>query len=195
MRRSSGEQADPFPLFRAFCLEHAEAITSLLATRRVQTNEVRRCACLLPAFTVAARRLGDRPLALIEIGASAGLNLLWDHYHYDYGIGGQCGDPTAPVRLACELRGDRRAAAARANAGDRHARGAGSEPDRRARPRRGAMAARADLARAARSAALLAQAIEVARQHPPPLLAGDAIALLPGVLANIRRRGRALYLP
>src|SRR5262245_59382616 len=64
---------DPFPVLCAFCLEHAGAIEQLLMTRRVQTNEVRRCACLLPAFAIAARRLGDRPLALVEIGASAGL--------------------------------------------------------------------------------------------------------------------------
>ena len=34
-------------------------------------------------------------------------------------------------------------------------------------------------------AALLVQAIRVAQKHPPPLLAGDAIALLPGVLASV----------
>ena len=41
---------DPAPAFRAFCLEHQEALTHLLATRMVQTNVVRRCASVLPAF-------------------------------------------------------------------------------------------------------------------------------------------------
>ena len=176
---------DPFPPFRGFCLEHKAAIAALLATRRVQTNEVRRCACLLPAFAVAARRLGNRPLALIEIGASAGLNLLWDRYRYDYGAGGQCGDPAAPVRLACELRGHLHlplpapmpAIATRVGL-DIHPIDVCDDD--------AALWLRALIWPEQRDrAALLSQAIEVARLHRPPLLAGDANALLPGVLANV----------
>lgn len=37
-------EGDPYPLFRDFCLEHAEEIRTLISTRRVQQNEVRRCA-------------------------------------------------------------------------------------------------------------------------------------------------------
>jgi len=174
-----------FPLFRAFCLEHSSAITSLLATRRVQTNEVRRCACLLPAFTVAARRLGGRPLALIEIGASAGLNLLWDLYHYDYGTGEQCGDPGAQVRLACELRGERMPPLPAPMPAIVTRVGLDLNPID-ARDRDAALWLRALIWPEQRDrAALLTQAIEVARQHPPALLAGDAIELLPGVLANV----------
>jgi hypothetical protein len=44
------------------------------------------------------------PLALIEVGASAGLCLLPDRYAYDYG-GTIVGDPTAPLRLACQPHG------------------------------------------------------------------------------------------
>ena len=47
---------DPYLAFHAFCLEHAEALRPLLATRLVQTNEVSRCACLLPAFGVVAHQ-------------------------------------------------------------------------------------------------------------------------------------------
>jgi hypothetical protein len=176
---------EPFALFRAFCLDHADAIQALLAHRRVQTNEVRRCACLLPAFTVAARRLGDHPLALVEVGASAGLNLLWDRYHYDYGIGGQCGDPSAPVRLACELRGDRRPPLPAPMPAIATRVGLDLNPID-VRDDDAALWLRALIWPEQRDrAALLAQAIGVAQQHPPPLLAGDAIALLPGVLANI----------
>jgi hypothetical protein len=92
--------AEPaFPAFRDFCLEQRPAIEQLLATRRTQTNVVRRCACLLPAFSQL-----DSPLALVEIGSSAGLNLHWDEYHYDYGDT-RWGNPESPVPLRCELRG------------------------------------------------------------------------------------------
>ncbi|WIG61557.1 MAG: hypothetical protein OJF49_004305 [Ktedonobacterales bacterium] len=97
--------AEAYPVFRAFCLEHAAAIRHLVTTRRVQTNEVRRCAILLPAFALVSRRAGGRPLALIEIGASAGLLMLWDQYRYDYGPAGTAGDPAAPLLLTCEPRG------------------------------------------------------------------------------------------
>ena len=76
-------------------------LAATLATRRTQTNEVARCAGLLPAFAAVA---GGRPLAQIEIGASAGLNGLWDHYGYEY-AGRVAGDAGSPLRIACELRG------------------------------------------------------------------------------------------
>jgi hypothetical protein len=63
-----------------------------------QTNEVGRSAPLLAAFlTVAAEtRL---PLFLSELGASAGLNMVWDRFAYDFG-GARWGDPGSAVRLA-----------------------------------------------------------------------------------------------
>lgn len=76
---------DVFDAFRAFCLEHDTAIRELLATRRVQTNEVRRCAHLLPAFSHVSKATGEQPLSIIEIGTSAGLLLNWDRYRYQYG--------------------------------------------------------------------------------------------------------------
>jgi hypothetical protein len=44
-----------YPAFRAFCLAHAAALQHLLARRRVQTNEVSRCAYLFPAFALVAQ--------------------------------------------------------------------------------------------------------------------------------------------
>ena len=64
-----------------------------IMTRRTQTNEPARCATLLPALAQL-----PQPLALIEIGASAGLTLLPDRYSYDYGDRQLSGtDPAAPV--------------------------------------------------------------------------------------------------
>jgi len=57
-----------------------EPIRALMLARTTQTNEPARCAVLLPLLA----RL-PQPLALLEVGASAGLCLLPDHYGYDYG--------------------------------------------------------------------------------------------------------------
>jgi hypothetical protein len=66
--------------FRATLLANGAAVRAVMLSRSTQTNEPARCATLLPALA----RL-PQPLALIEIGASAGLCLLPDHYGYDYG--------------------------------------------------------------------------------------------------------------
>jgi hypothetical protein len=93
-----GRQPD-YDAFRAFVLNHADQVVTTLMARQTQTNEVGRCALLLPLL---ARLPG--PLALVEAGASAGLCLLPDRYAYDYG-GTILGDPAAPLRLACQPRG------------------------------------------------------------------------------------------
>ncbi len=78
----------------------------LLETRLVQTNEVRRCAYLYPAFCYIYG-LAELPLALIEIGTSAGLQLLWDQYAYSYeGMPGRYGEGESELLLSSEPRGD-----------------------------------------------------------------------------------------
>lgn len=77
---------DPRPAFRDFCLGAARAtVAKLLASRATQTNEVGRSAVLYPGLLAAA---DERPVALVEVGASAGLNLLLDRYGYRYRRGG-----------------------------------------------------------------------------------------------------------
>ncbi len=68
-----------------------------------QTNEVARSSALLPGYLEIARR-ANLPLAIREIGASAGLNLLFDRYFYAYGAH-TWGTPDAKVAIRCEWRG------------------------------------------------------------------------------------------
>ena len=96
------------PAFRDFCLSHRDEILDLIRAHRTQTNVVRRCTCLLPAFSIVQQESG-LPLALIDVGASAGLNLNVDRYRYRYLRGGQeeatWGEQSAHVALEAELRG------------------------------------------------------------------------------------------
>jgi hypothetical protein len=68
-----------------------------------QTNETGRSAVLLPGFLEIARQTG-LPLALNELGASAGLNLFFDQFRYSFG-GEVWGNLDYPVMLSPELRG------------------------------------------------------------------------------------------
>lgn len=62
-----------------------------------QTNEVSRSAALLGGFLLVAARTA-LPMRLLEVGASAGLNLRWDRYRYETDAEGW-GDPASPVRI------------------------------------------------------------------------------------------------
>lgn len=66
--------------FRRGVLDRPEELRALMLARATQTNEPARCATLLPVLAQL-----PQPLALIEVGASAGLCLLPDRYGYDYG--------------------------------------------------------------------------------------------------------------
>jgi hypothetical protein len=69
-----------------------------------QTNETRRSVALLPGFLTVAAETG-LPIRAFEIAASAGLNNLWDRYHYDLGAAGSWGDAASKVRLDTDWRG------------------------------------------------------------------------------------------
>jgi hypothetical protein len=70
-----------------------------------QTNEVSRSSALLGMGLRLAERL-KMPLALYEIGASAGLNLAFDQYHYVLGEEHEWGDSDALVHITSEWRGN-----------------------------------------------------------------------------------------
>lgn len=94
VRSLKGTPGD-FQDFKRRLLGSAEAVRSVMLARSTQTNEPARCAALLPVLA----RL-PQPLALIEVGASAGLCLLPDFYGYDFGphaIRPEVGDGDFPV--------------------------------------------------------------------------------------------------
>jgi hypothetical protein len=90
MPKSAGE-------LRAFVRARGAEIAEWMRSRRTQANEVGRCAVLLPA-------LPPGPLAILEVGASAGLCLLLDEFFYDYGDR-QLGADSSRVRLSCRVTG------------------------------------------------------------------------------------------
>lgn len=96
-----------FSSFKDFCLQYKREIITILSTKLVQTNEVRRCAYLYPAFCYIYEKT-KKPLALIEIGTSAGLQLLWDQYCYSYtSVEGQYGDVCSELVIESEIQGNR----------------------------------------------------------------------------------------
>ncbi len=93
-------------------LEHQGLVLDVLRSRRTQTNEAARCALLLPALAMLADR-SPGPLAIVEVGASAGLCLLYDAWRYRYevddevGTGAvhEVGPADSPVTLGCAVSG------------------------------------------------------------------------------------------
>ena len=98
--------------FADFCHEHRGALEGLIATRTTQTNEVGRCTALLPGLChVAAQYDRNEPLSLLDLGTSAGLNLLFDDYAYAYraaegGATLTAGAGDSGVTLECTARDD-----------------------------------------------------------------------------------------
>lgn len=97
---------DPFPAFREFCLANEARIREIVSSRRVQTNAVGRSAILFPAFQHVVTAGAQPPLALVEIGASAGLNLYWDRFQYKYEGYGAYGNLDSPIQIESGVQGD-----------------------------------------------------------------------------------------
>jgi hypothetical protein len=102
---SAGGHADgdPGPAFLLTVARHREEVSRRIDDG-VQTNEVGRAAVLVGGYAEVARRWA-LPLRVLEIGASAGLNLRWDHFAYDTGRV-VAGDADSPVRFEGVWEGD-----------------------------------------------------------------------------------------
>lgn len=176
---------DPYPVFREFCLTHAAELRKLLETRTVQVNEIARCACFLPAFQLVSQRVGGEPLAVIEVGASAGLNLLWDQYAYDYGDVILYGARWSEIVVPCEVRGGGRLPLATELPRVALRFGIDLHPndvrDEDAMLWLRALVWPEHMERAKR----LEKAIAMAREHLPLVIRGDALDVVPRVLDAI----------
>jgi hypothetical protein len=147
-----------------------------------QTNEVGRSAVLMAGLMVVAD-LFPQPMELLELGASAGLNLVLDRYGYDLG-GVRAGDPGSPLRLSPEWRGaappDAPVAVERRRGVDLHPLDARSDGDRL-------------LAYVwpdqARRLAQLEAALAIAAEDPPGIEPGDAAHWLEERLAEPLQAG------
>jgi hypothetical protein len=169
---------DPWGSFHAVLEEHGDWLSRFVRERPVQTNEVQRCWVLLPILLTVAR-LADRPLDLVELGTSAGLNLLWDRYGYRYGAG-VWGDPESPLQLEGEERSAVPAELLRIEVQVRRRVGIDLQPV-------DVMTVEGlrlldTFVRDDGYRTRLRQASEVLGREPPELVRGDYLDLLPGIL-------------
>jgi hypothetical protein len=135
--------------------------------RAPQTNEVGRSAVLMAGLMEIAGRFGQ-PIALYELGASAGLNLQLDRYAYDLG-GRRVGDLGAIVRIEPDWRGPPPADAI-VRIAERRGVDLGPLDPRRDRDRMLAYIWPDQPRRLGQAEAALA----IAARNPPPVEAGDA---------------------
>lgn len=98
--RLLGAPPAPYDEWRTWLVAEWPRVAALARERRTQTNEVQRCAPLLAALD----RI-EGPLALVELGASAGLCLGVDRYAYRFDDGPVLGEPGAAPLLTCTTTG------------------------------------------------------------------------------------------
>jgi hypothetical protein len=170
-----------YPTFATFLDAHRSELEALVATHTTQTNEARRTVVTLPALGLVAGERG-LPLALLEVGASAGLNLLVDRFGFRIGPV-EAGMAASGVHLDCEVRGDllppvpTSVSVAWRLGVDLNPLDA-RDPDTRAWLRALVWPEHRD------RMAVLDAALAIAELHPPPLVRGDLTTDLPELGAS-----------
>ncbi|MBD0330411.1 MAG: DUF2332 domain-containing protein [Thermoleophilia bacterium] len=162
---------------------HEDFLRRFVAEQPVQTNEVQRSWVLLPCFLRVAERAGADALDLVELGPSAGLNLVWDRYRYAYRAG-EWGEARAPLVLRGEERGPVPGSLLAQRPCVRRRLGIDRAPvdvtgDEGARLLECFVWAGQD-----ERLRRLRLAVDAVRRDPPELVRGDFVELLPEVLAS-----------
>ncbi len=174
------EGIDPWSDVGAVLAARRDWLARFVAEHAVQTNEVQRSWALLPAFLTLA---DARPLDLVELGPSAGLNLLWDRHRYRYAAG-SWGDSRAPLELAGIERGAVPGSLLARHVEVRRRRGVDVDPID-VREEDAALLLQSYVwADQHERLERLRRALEVARRDPPELVRGDFVQVLPDLLAN-----------
>ena len=177
----------PYSALRDALLGDDGTIRETILSRSTQTNEAGRLATLTPAFATVA---GDEPLALVEVGASAGLCLYPDRYSYTWTTeAGQVTAGEGPL-LECEVTGPFVKQVTVPRVGWR----AGIDLNPLSVTDDDAMAWLANLVWPEQDGRRerLRVAVEVARADPPAVLAGDLLTELPGVIDQAGTAGRVV---
>ena len=171
--------ADAGPALVSFCKEFEAELGETISSRLVQTSQVQRALGLRLGLSMIAGDIPG-PVHLIEVGASAGLNLRFRSYGYQVG-GRQFGDPAAPVQLAADRCGAEPVPDLDVLPPVASVLGVNLNPldvlDPDARRWLEALVWPENH----RQRALLSAALAAAAADPLPVRAGDAIDLLPGI--------------
>lgn len=168
--------------YRAWLLAHEDRVVAEACRRTMQTNEPLRCAALLPALALLA---GGRPLALAEVGAAAGLCLCPDRYAYRYDDRPVLG--SSPLVLECVTNGRVPLPARVPSVAGRA--GADLHPLRLDRPRDVRWLRALVPPGAGERLARLDAAVRIVAARQPRVLVGDAVAVLPRLLAHAAADG------
>jgi hypothetical protein len=170
---------DPVPVLE----QRRDWLSRFVREHGVQTNEVQRSWMLLPCFLEIARRTGVETLDVIELGSSAGLNLVWDRYGYRYQEG-SWGPDTASLVLSGDERRPVPARLLQLRPEVRQRRGIDISPLDLTRPGDTMLLRSFVWADQTERLARLDHAVETLRTSPPSLEAGDMVERLPELLAH-----------
>ncbi len=162
---------------------HREFLATFVRSHGVQTNEVQRSWILVPLFMRVAERTEAEVFDLVELGPSAGLNLVWDRYRFLYEAG-EWGPRNARLTLSAEEKKPVPSELLGLNPRVRGRIGIDRDPidvttDEGARLLKCFVWAGQD-----ERLERLDRAIEVLRENPPELTRGDMVEELPEVLAG-----------
>ena len=158
--------------------EHGAFLARHAAEQQVQTNEVQRSWALLPAFLSVA---DGRPLDLIELGPSAGLNLVWDRYAYRYRTGSW---GSSELVLAADDRVSPPAELLARDVGVARRRGIDRSPVDVTTEHGARVLESFVWADQTERLERLRRAVEILRADPPELIEGDYVELLGSLIAD-----------